>query len=204
MSAFGFSRLLRGCRLALGAAVVMVALAAPASAQPDLNAGAWNQGAQWLSLRFGYAREVGRFSANGNVGYGFGYSRMVSKRLSLGANLQHDLVGKFHGSALIELPLTFEALWHFRMRTPLHPYVGGGYAAVYRKLYRTGNDTSDIQPAPSVNFGLNTAVDKNHVLGVDMRFSRVANEQWTFDPVFLIRRPTTTHWSIKLNYALTY
>lgn len=190
--------------LALLAGVAMFLQAAPARSAEGLNNAAWNPGAQWLSVRFGYAKERGRFSPNGNVGYGFGYSRMVSKRLSLGANVQHDLLGKFSGAALIAVPATVEGIWHFSWGPGLRPYAGAGVAAVYRKTYRSGADGSTVQPGYSFSFGANAPIDKAHLLGLDVRLASVAGEGWDYDPVFLIRRPTDSMVSIKLNYSLTY
>jgi hypothetical protein len=198
------SRTIRRLSLAVLAGVAMFLQPAPARSADALNAAAWNPGAQWLSVRFGYAKEQGRFSPNGNVGYGFGYSRMASKRLSLGANVQHDLLGKFSGSALIAVPTTVEALWHFNWGPSLRPYAGAGVAAVYRKTYRTGADASTIQPGYSFSFGANAPIDKAHLLGLDVRLASVAGDGWGYDPVFLVRRPTNSTVSVKLNYSLTY
>lgn len=204
MTASGFSRTTRQLAMASCAVVAMFLQFAPAHAAEILNDKAWNTGSQWLSVRFGYAKEVGRFSPNGNVGYGFGYSRMVSDRLSMGANVQHDLLGKFGGAALIALPTTVETLWHFRLKTPLRPYVGAGLGAVYRKSYRTGADASNIEPAASFTMGANTPIDKAHLLGIDLRIASVANSGWTYNPTYLTRRPSNILVSAKLNYSLTY
>ena len=189
-------------RAALAAALVLSI--SPARAADRLNDAAWNRGAQWLSVRFGYAKEQGRCSPNGNVGYGFGYTRMISSRLSLGANVQHDLLGKYHGSALIAIPFTAEALWHFKLITPLRPYVGFGIQSVYRKMYRTGADASEMPPGYGGAFGANAAIDGTHLLGLDVRLTSVSNDEWEFNPVFLARRPSSTLVSVKLNYSLTY
>ena len=204
MTASGFSRTTLRLGMASLAVVAMFLQFAPAHAAGILNEKAWDHGSQWLSLRFGFAKERGRYSPNGNVGYGFGYSRMVSTKLSIGANFQHDLLGKFGGAALIAMPTTLEALWHFRWKTPLRPYVGGGLGAVYRKAYRTGADASDIEPAYSFTLGANTPIDKAHLLGIDVRFASVANKGWAYNPTYLTRRPSNTLVSVKLNYSLTY
>ena len=201
------SRALRRLALAavLGATLLpAAAFAAGAPAKEYLNDRAFTPGAQWLSVRFGYARERGRFSPDGNVGYGFGYSRMVSRKLSLGANIQHDLLGKFRGAALIAMPATFEAVWHFRWPTPMHPYIGAGMGTVYRKTYRSGADFSSMEPSYSANLGADVPVDKAHLLGVDLRLANVANDSWSVDPVFGLRRPSSLLISFKLNYSLTY
>jgi outer membrane protein W len=205
----GLSRVFRrlGIAAVLGATLLpaSAATAAPAAvAKEYLNDRAFTTGAQWLSLRFGYARERYRFSPNGNVGYGFGYSRMVSNKLSLGANVQHDLLGKFGGSALIAVPATFEAIWHFHWPSPVHPYVGAGVGTVYRKVYRTGADFSSMEPSYGANAGFDAPCDRSHLLGIDFRVANVANDSWSVDPVFGLRRANSLLLSLKLNYSLTY
>lgn len=204
MKKSGLSRSMRVLAVAAAIFGAMVVPAARAHAAEVLNDKAWDPGAQWLSLRFGYAKEEGKFSPNGNIGGGFGYSRMVSKRLSMGVNLQHDLLGKFGGGALIAIPATFEVLWHFKWNTPLRPYVGGGMQAVYRKTYRTGADNSTMEPGYCFSIGANAPIDKAHVLGLDTRIASVSNLSWSTDPVFLTRRPENILVSVKLSYSLTY
>lgn len=204
MKVSGLSRDLRCIAVAAALVAALSLPGAPARAAEFMNDAAWNPGSSWLSLRFGYAKEQGRYSPNGNVGYGMGYSRMISKRLSLGANVQHDLLGKFNGSALIALPVTAEVLWHFHWKTPFRPYVGAGLQSVYRKLYRTGADLSEMQPGYCVSLGGNSPIDPSHLLGIDLRFASVSNDQWSHDPVFLVRRPSNLLISAKLNYSLTY
>lgn len=204
MEMSGLSRVLRRFVLAAVVGATLLPASAHAAAKEYLNDHAFTTGAQWLSLRFGYARERGRFSPDGNVGYGFGYSRMVSRKLSLGANVQHDLLGKFRGSALIAVPATFEAVWHFRWPSPVHPYVGAGIGTTYRKTYRTGADFSSMEPSYSGNLGMDVPVDGSHLIGVDLRLANVANDSWANDPVFGLRRPNSLLISLKLNYSLTY
>jgi len=197
----------RGPMLAMMAALVAASMflpAAPARCAEGVNAGAWNTGAQWLSVRFGYARERGDFVPNGNVGGGIGYSRMVSPRLSLGGNIHYDLLGKYGGAALIALPVSIEALWHFHWGVGLAPYTGAGMTAVYRKTYRSGDDHASFQPGYSFTAGANAPIDASHLIGVDLRASSVANEGWSQNPAFGTRRPTSTLLSAKLTYTLTY
>jgi hypothetical protein len=199
----GIPRVARmACPLALAAAA-LIGSALPARAEM-LNEAAWRTGAQWLSLRAGYAKMEARNAPSGNFGWGFGYSQMVSRRLSLGMNLQQDLLGKFDGSALIDLPLGFEALWHFRWNTGVRPYVGGGLGSVYRLTYRTGADHGSFQPMYFGSIGMNAPIDKAHVLGLDVRLAGVSSDRIAADPVFGAEKPRAAHWSVKLNYALTY
>jgi len=202
----GLSRVVAraACAALVVAATLLPARAVHAAAKEYLNEHAFTTGAQWLSLRFGYARELGRFSPDGNVGYGIGYTRMVSRKLSLGANVQHDLLGKFGGSALIAVPATFEAVWHFRWPTPARPYVGADVGTTYRKIYRTGADNSSMEPSYGLSVGIDAPIDGSHLLGADLRVASVSNPGWSTDPVFGLRRPNTVLVSFKLTYALTY
>ena len=184
------------CAVAFGAAL-------PARAEM-MNEAAWKQGAQWMSLRAGYAKSETRFAPNGNFGWGFGYSRMVSRRISLGANFEQDLLGKFGGASMLDFPVVFETQWHFAWRTALRPYFGLGMGAVYRKTYRTGADRSNIQPAYTGSVGVNTPIDKNHLLGLDVRLSGVSSDRPGENPVFQNEKPRNGHWGVKLVYALTY
>ncbi len=206
MKKSGLSRVVARAALAalLAATALLPARAVHAAAKEILNDHAFTPGAQWLTLRFGYAREMGTFSPDGNVGYGFGYTRMVSRKLSFGANVQHDLLGKFGASALIAVPAMFEVTWHFRWPTTLRPYVGAGIGTTYRKIYRTGGDTSSMEPAYSASVGADVPIDGSHLLGADLRLANVANAGWSVDPVFGIRRPNNLLVSLKLTYSLTY
>ncbi len=199
----GSPRAVRMARTLALAAAVLIGSALPARAQ-TMNEAAWKPGAQWMSLRAGYAKMQARNAPDGNVGWGFGYSQMVSRRLSLGVNFQQDLLGKFGGAALIDFPLAFEALWHFRWNTGLRPYAGGGLGSVYRLTYRTGADQGNFQPMYFGTIGMNAPIDKAHVLGLDVRLAGVSSDRLTPDPVFGAEKPRSAHWSVKLNYALTY
>jgi outer membrane protein W len=194
----------RTVRMATTMALAAGLWAAPPARAEMLNAAAWNTGAQWLSVRFGYAKAQGHFTPNGGVGYGFGYSRMVSKRLSMGMSFEHDLLGKFAGSALIEMPLAVEALWHFHMRSAFVPYTGMGIGGAYRKTYRTGADESSIQPLYFGSLGVNVPVGIHHVFGLDTRLAGVSSDREGSDPVFGFEKARSVHWGVKVNYALTY
>lgn len=184
-------------------AAALLGVALPAGAEM-MNESAWRQGAQWMCLRAGYAKVETRNAPNGNFGWGFGYRQMVSNRLSIGANFQQDLLGKMGGAALIDMPVAVEALWHFNWTTALRPYAGGGLGSVYRKTYRTGADHSNFQPMYFTSVGVDAPIDKAHVLGLDVRLAGVSSDQLVPDPVFGPEKPRTVHWSVKLNYALTY
>src|SRR5262249_20319311 len=110
----------------------------------------------------------------------------------------------FNGAALLEYPLAVETLWHFKLKTSLRPYAGVGTGAFYRKMYRTGADHSEFEPAYFVSSGANVPIDKSHLLGLDVRLAAVASDQVVDNPVFGHEKSRSVHWSIKLNYSLTY
>lgn len=184
--------------LAVAAAVVVWSGAARAADDP------WQKGAAWTSVRVGYAKSLAKGAPNGWGGYGFGYSRMVSNRLSFGVFVHHELLGKFGGAAQIEVPMTAEYAWHFRWKTPLRPYLGMGMGAFYHKVYRSGADRAKFQPGIVYKFGVDTPLDRHNVLGVDARLASVQSDDETFDPVFGRDRASSHRWSIKLNYSRAF
>jgi len=82
--------------------------------------------------------------------------------------------------------------------------VGAGIGTTYRKIYRTGGDTSSMEPAYSVTVGADAPVDGSHLIGADLRLASVANPGWSIDPVFGLRRPSSELVSFKVTYSLTY
>jgi len=190
----------RPAAAALTTAAALVLTCASARAQDD----PWQKGASWISLRAGYAKSLEGGAPDGMGGYGFGYSRMLSNRVSFGVFVHHELLGKFGGAAQIEVPMTAEYAFHFRWKTPLRPYVGMGVGAFYHKAYRSGADRADFLPATVLKFGADTPLDAHSVLGVDARLATVASDDETLDPVFGRDKPTSLRWSVKLGYARVF
>jgi hypothetical protein len=185
---------------ALLAITAIAVLAASAHAADD----PWSKGASWVSIRAGYAKSLSTGAPNGFAGYGFGYSHFLSDRLSFGVFVHHELLGKFGGAAEIEVPMTAEYAWHFKWKTPLHPYLGGGVGAFYHQVYRSGADRAHFLPATVYKFGVDAPLDRHSVLGIDMRVASVASDDETHDPVFGTDRPHSGRWSAKLNYARAF
>lgn len=181
-------------------AVAAAALAATARAADD----PWQKGAAWTSIRAGYAKSLASGAPNGAAGYGFGYSRFLSDRLSFGVFVHHELLGRYGGAAQIEVPMTAEFAWHFKWRTPLHPYYGMGVGAFYHKTYRSGADRAQYRPGTIFKFGVDTPLDRHSVLGVDARAASVSNNDETQDPVFGRENPHSLRWSVKLNYSRAF
>ena len=94
---------------------------------------------------------------------------------------------------------------HFRWSSPyVNPYFGIGGGAFYRKLYRSGGDLGRTRPGKYIVFGMNSPVDGNKVLGIDARLVKIDALNHGVNPVFGPGDDNATHWSVKLNYALTY
>jgi hypothetical protein len=194
------SRRSRAVAAAFAAAAALVVACAPAfAADPQ-----WQKGASWISFRAGYAKSLEGGAPNGMGGYGFGFSRMLSNRMSFGMFVHHELLGKFGSAAEIEVPMTAEYAVHFKWRTPVRPYVGLGVGAFYHKIYRSGADRAEFLPATVYKFGADTPLDPHSVLGLDARLAAVASDDETIDPIFGRDKPMSARWSVKLNYARVF
>lgn len=191
----------RQATAAFAAAVVaLLVTCARAGAADD----PWQKGAAWASFRAGYAKSLDGGAPNGMAGYGFGFSRMLSDRFSLGFFVQYELLGKYGDAAQIEIPVTAEYAMHFRMKTQLRPYVGVGVGAFYHKNYRSGADYAEVLPATIYKFGADVPLDAHNVLGMDARMASVLNDIETVDPVFGKPKPQSLRWSVKLSYARVF
>ena len=175
----------------------------------------WAAGRQWLSFRGGYAKSATTDAANGSVGGGIGYSRMLSKwklykwtlfkSFSLGGYAHVEQLGRFGASAELEVPVTVELVRHFRWGSPyVHPYLGLGGGAFYRKLYRSGDDIGVMRSGRYVVLGVNSPVDRTSVLGVDVRLVKLDGTNVRVNPVFGAGDNSASQWSVKVNYAVTY
>ncbi|NOT35067.1 MAG: hypothetical protein HOP12_13025 [Candidatus Eisenbacteria bacterium] len=160
----------------------------------------WQKGANWMSLRFGYAKSAADFHAPGNVGGGFGYNRFVSRRWAAGVHANLDLLGRFGAAAEVSAPLTIEMTRHFKWNTGARPYIGLGAGAFYYHVYRSGQDYSMVRPGMYLTGGMNVPISGKSLIGVDTRM------QWSSDAktdnvTFPDEGPNVMHWSIKLNYS---
>jgi hypothetical protein len=182
-------------------AAAVLALAASAARSDD---DPWAKGASWASIRFGGVRALYDHAPDGNVGFGVAYRKMVSPRFSIGASLDQDLIGKYGAAANMEMPLSIEYLAHFHWKAPIHPALGAGFSVVYHKMYRTGDDISEIQPGAYMVVALNTAVDHNTAIGVEWRLGTVSTDYEGNNPSFGILPPSSGRMSIKLSVARIY
>jgi len=164
----------------------------------------WQKGTTWTTFRAGYAKSLEGGAPNGMAGFGFGFSHMLSNRVSLGLFIHYELLGKYGAAAQVEIPISAEYAYHIRWSTPLRPYVGIGLGAFFHKNYRTGADRTNLLPATIFKFGADTPLDEHNVLGVDARVARVVNDDETVDPVFGKPKATSARWSIKLCYSRAF
>jgi hypothetical protein len=179
------------------AALMVVALAvthaAPAAAVED----PWAPGSSWISLRAGYAKMAAEAAPNGAAGYGFGYSRMLSplwifSQMSLGANVHHELLGRFGSGALVDVPFSAELNRHFLWSGGMRPYIGVGVSAHFLKGYRFPDARAEVRGGPYLVGGGNVQVNANNALGFDARVGTISDLDETYV------------WSMKLNYSWLY
>ena len=186
--------------LAVLAATLAALAALPAHAQNE----AWQKDAAWISLRAGAVKSLDEDAPGGNIGWGVAYRHMLTPRLSFAGAVDHDLLGRFGPASLIEVPASLEMLLHFKWKTPIHPAVGAGFAAVYRKAYRSGGDYSEIQPAGFVTVALHTPVSPRTLLGAEFRAMSVSSDGVGSNPTFGSHAPSSGRTSIKISVSRAY
>ena len=167
--------------------------------------GPWAKRTNWVSFRAGYAKNSNVNAGDGMFGYGMAYQRMISKRWSFGASVQHDILGQLGVASEIAVPFTLEMQRHFKWTTAMRPYVGFGGGYYFHKYYRTG-DSYGGAPGSGVfiDGGTNVPIDGNHLLGLDTRISFVSGRTGVTNPVFGAEKATQVFYSVKLNWALAY
>jgi hypothetical protein len=187
-----------------GLATVALALAFAGVAVAAEGDEPWSRNASWMTVRVGPVKSLDENAPSGNIGWGFGYRRMLTDRVSLGAAFDHDLLGRFAGASLVEVPASVEMLLHFHWKTPVHPAVGAGFAAVYRKAYRSGDDSSEIQPGGFVTFALHTAVSPHTLVGAECRVMSVSSDESGGNPTFGESLPSSGRTSLKVSISRAY
>lgn len=168
-------------------------------AEDTQNRTPWQRDANWLSLRFGYAKSAADHHAHGDVGGGFGYNHFLNRRWAVGAHVNVDMLGRFGGSSELSVPVTLELTRHIKWNTQLRPYVGLGAGAFYYSAYRTGQDYSEVRPGMYLTGGFNTPISDRSLIGIDTRV-QWSNDAGSKNAVFPDAGPSVMHWSIKLNY----
>jgi hypothetical protein len=166
--------------------------------------GAWMKRANWISVRAGYAKRSGGSAGDGLFGYGIGYQRNLSRRVSLNAQVQHDIVGHLGNSYEIAVPMTLELQRHFRWSESFRPYLGIGGGYHWRKYYRTGPDNGGAPVSGwHVSLGANMPIDDRHMLGIDTRVASLDGRA-AVNPVFGSESSQSTAWSAKLSWSIVY
>jgi len=191
----------RVMRRALALASILALVFAGVAAAEDE---AWTKGASWATLRVGPVKSLDENSPGGNIGWGFAYRHMLTSRLSVGGSIDHDLLGRFGPASLIEVPASLEMLLHFHWRTPVRPAIGAGFAAVYRKAYRSGDDYSEMQPGGFLTLALHTAVSPHTLVGAEARVMSVSSDETGTNPTFGRHLPSSGHTSLKVSITRAY
>jgi outer membrane protein W len=173
--------------------------AAKDDAEDRQSAAPWQRDANWLSLRFGYAKSAADHHANGDIGGGFGYYHFFNRRWAAGVHTNVDMLGRFQGATEISIPVTFEMTRHIKWASDVRPYVGAGLGAFYYHATRTGEDYSIVRPGMYLTGGFNTPIADRSLIGLDLRL-QWSNDAASENAVFPDEGPSVMHWSVKLNY----
>lgn len=187
------------------AAGATTAAVAKAHGEPRKLESPYGKGANWLSLRFGYANRTGELSGDGYVGYGIGYSHMLNKRYAFAAGINHDVVGHFAKQIDESVNYTGEFERVFNWSGEMRPYLGLGGGFYLRKMYRTGTDYSTTTTGGAhVSLGLTSQLDEKHVIGFETRVAWVKGRPGVVNPTFGPGTDTETIYTAKLTWALVY
>jgi len=180
-------------------------VAAPSYEERRKVDGVYAKGANWLGLRFGYANRTGELSGDGFIGYGISYTRMLSKKYTFAAGINHDIVGHFADQIDVSVPFTGEFQRVFKMGADMRSYVGLGGGYYFRKFYRTGTEYNTTAAGGAhVSIGLASQLDDKHVVGFETRVAWVQGRPGITNPTFGPGTDTETIWTAKLTWALVY
>jgi len=170
---------------------------------PD--AGPWDTGALWITLRAGYNHATYRTAGDGNVGWGFGASRMIKSGWALGGMVERNTLGKFGNATESEIPFTLELDRHLKGST-FRPYFGFGGGTYYHKFANTTADHSEVRGGGFIAIGGNAVASSRNLIGVDARIAFVSalKGDTPDDPVFGPQENSTTRYSIKVTWSTTY
>jgi hypothetical protein len=167
--------------------------------------GVYTKHSNWLSFRFGYAKRTGDLNGDGYVGYGIGYTRMISSKYAFAAGVGHDIVGHFGPQIDIAVPFVAEFQRHYKWNSSVRPFVGLGGGYYFRKYYRTGTEyNTTTTGGPHLSFGFTSALDAKHVIGLETRVARIGGRPGITNPTFGPEKDHETIWTIKVSWALVY
>lgn len=163
------------------------------------------KGANWVSLRLGYAKRIGDRAGQGLVGYGVGWQHMLSRRWAFAAGVSHDVVGHFAQHVDVAVPFTAELQRHFGWKSSARPYVGVGGGYYFRKYYRTAAEyNTQTAGGMHVSVGIAARVGDHNALGIEARGARVQSKQGVTNPTFGTSEDSETLWTVKGTWSLVY
>jgi hypothetical protein len=167
--------------------------------------GAYTKQSNWLSFRFGYAKRSGDLNGDGFVGYGVGYTHMMTRKYAFAAGVGHDVVGHFGSQLDVAVPFTVEFQRHYKWSSTLRPFIGIGGGYYFRKFYRTGTDyNTTTTGGPHLSVGFTSALDARHVIGFETRVARIQGRPGILNSTFGPGEANETIWTVKLSWALVY
>ncbi|MGH7742565.1 MAG: hypothetical protein ACRENS_11160 [Candidatus Eiseniibacteriota bacterium] len=172
----------------------------------DPEAGAWDKGALWVTLRAGFNQASYSTAGNGSVGYGFGFTHMLSPEWGFAGLAERNVLGYFGDATESEIPFTLEFDRHIKMSETFRAYLGAGGGVYYHKFSNTTADHSDVRSGGFFAGGGNIVVTKHSLFGLDGRIAGVTTkaDAPTDNPVFGSQKSTTMRWSIKASWSVTY
>ena len=163
------------------------------------------KGANWISLRLGYAKRVGDRVGQGLVGYGVGWQHMLNPRWAFAAGVGHDVVGHFQSHVDVAVPFTGEFQRHFGWKSSARPYLGLGGGYYFRKYYRTGTDyNTQTSGGMHVSVGIASRVGDHNALGIEARGARLKSKAGVTNPTFGTSEDSETLWTVKGTWSLVY
>ena len=168
--------------------------------------GPWDSHALWVSGRAGYNKATYRTAGDGNLGWGFGVTRMINTGWSLGGLVERNVLGRFDDATESEVPFTVELDRHLKWGDAFRPYFGFGGGTYYHKFSNTTADRSDVCGGVLVTVGGNAVISPHGLIGIDARVASVTRlgDEPPPDPVFGVQKKTTTRYGIKMTASVTY
>lgn len=185
-------------RVAFG--LVLVAAGLVASLAAAHAAGMWDKGAQWATLKAGYAKAAVENSADGSLGFGVGYTRFLRKQWSAGLQFHYEVLGRYRGPAEVEMPLTIESAYHFNWPTDFKPYLGLGGGVFFHQYKFTGADENQTRSGAYLLTGFDLPLSERALLGAEVRTVGEMDAQ-SDNPYFVLEDKTAIHWSVKVTYS---
>jgi len=172
----------------------------------DPDAGPWDGGALWVTLRAGYNKASYKTAGSGSAGYGFGFTRMLGPAWGFAGMAEYNTLGQFGNATESEIPFTLELDRHIRVSDTFRMYFGFGGGTYYHKFSNTTADLSDVRGGGLICLGGNAVVSKHQLFGLDGRMAFVGSKSDVPDsnPVFGPQKSTVMRWSIKAIWSVAY